>query len=794
MLDKALALARVGFFVFPTTRTSDGRKIPAVKGGAGHLDATTDEAIIRGWWEGQYRKADVGVWAGASNIVVLDIDVKDGIDGFDSLGFLDPPETVYYQTPGGGYHYIYEAPEGVPLRGDAPYRGMVNVDRRAGSSWVIWYGEAPTSRVELTPAPEWLCDPAIVKSRDYYKGDLEQWFQGLVPGRPSAAVRKTMASIDPDMSHDEMVKAQHHAIRLGAEGHPGVEELLGALEEAFLNRDPSGHVTPQKDWESKFAEALSTGIEQFGGGIALLNNLPEFRLGALPPNAHHNLFTGVEGSKADWTRALNELLKGGWDNDHVLSAMWNAPKLRPLSMDWGIEFVHKRIVQARAKLEAPEDAPTPTPLKDEAPGEEAAPKISLLTDEQRRWAKLQYTFVDYYTATGRLTGFVNKEMYEPAAWTVASLACGYKAFISASDTDILPLNLWFVSLAYSGTGKTRAAKFEETVIKALFDQDNLERQIDLSGNTSPQDLHIALIERNRQPTIMFEDEAAGFFRRMNSEKWMESMQQDMSKFYDGGVPTINKVSQAHLKGKSATTSFNLHFYSTPQNFYEQVVAEHFQSGYLARANWILGKEAEHKEDSVRHRESRTRGVNQVGLSPAMADLAGVFWELRGALPNSLPVWTTKAALDRMDEMGNTLMNGVQGHSKFDVLEPALRRMAWETVRKVSAILALTNGFIETRVSHVETALLFVEKWVENLYRVAELVDRSVFFKKSMEIVDYIASRRESSATQAQVYKQFAPGVQRDPRELQARIDLMVNSGYLVAEVHHTAGVIYRVNR
>src|SRR5699024_4494147 len=153
--------------------------------------------------------------AGPSQIVILDIDVKNGIDGFESLGFLETPDTVSYETGTGGFHFAYQAPEGVTLNGVARYRGMDNVDRRGGSSWVMWVGDAPASREEFSKAPEWLCDPIRVRSAHTFEGSLKEWFETLVPGDPSAAVRRAIANIIPDMSHSEMVGSQHHAIRLG---------------------------------------------------------------------------------------------------------------------------------------------------------------------------------------------------------------------------------------------------------------------------------------------------------------------------------------------------------------------------------------------------------------------------------------------------------------------------------------------------------------------------------------------------------------------------------------------------
>lgn len=788
MLSKALALADLGLHVFPVKHTEDNEKIPLTP--AGHLDSSTDPATIEAWWT-KHPDAKVGVHAGPSGINVLDIDIKNGADGFESLGFLDTPDTFSYETGTGGFHFVYLAPEGVNLNGAGRYRGMENVDRRAGSSWVMWAGEVPSSRDEFTPAPEWLNDPARVRSAQAFEGELKDWYETLVSGEPSAAVRRSIAKIDHDMSHSEMVGAQHHAIRLGAEGHPGVPEYLEALEEAWLNRPAENHTTPEGQWEYKFAEALSSGIKQFGGQIEVLKSIKPFRAADIPASVSTSLLVGgAESTKAEWSKALYALMGAGMDDESILSMLWGSPRTRPLSMDWGIEFVQKRIADARKKETSPEPAKIPAIIETESLEAEELPKISLLTDEERAQVADEYDFVDMYIETGRQTGFVNEKYYEAAAWTVASMAVGFRAFLVPSATDTMPLNMWFTTLAFSGTGKTRAAKFQETIMNIVHDRDNLEQRHSIGGNLSPQGLHIALLERNRQPSILFEDEAAGFFRSLTNDRWMKAVEQDMADFYEGQVGTISKVSQSHLKGKSGLTSFNVHLYSTPENFFDLISEEQFTSGFLARMLWVVGDEPEYKPNSIKFTESRRKVGDVTRIDPLIRDLGAFYRTLRYAIPENSPVFSTDAALSRQEQAANSARDSIEGKEKFNILEPALRRITWEYVRKASAIMALTSGYLEIQEKHVLQALVYVEKWIESLFRVVDQVNRSVFYRQAMEIVAFVASRRGSKATEAAVYKRFAETVVRDPRELQAKIDLMIRSGHLSVESVPGAGLMY----
>lgn len=792
MLDKALALAKLGLSVFPVKHTKENEKIPLTS--AGHLDSTTDETIIEDMWR-VHPDAHVGVHTGASGINVLDIDMKDNIDGFESLGFdLETPDTFSYETGTGGWHFIYSAPEGVNLNGAAPYRGLPNVDRRAGSSWIMWVGEVPKSRDEFTPAPEWLNDPARVRSAHAFEGDLKDWYDSLVPGEPSAAVRRSISRIKPDMGHSEMVSAQHHAIRLGAEGHPGVQEYLEALEEAWLNRPAENHTTPEGQWEYKFAEALASGIEQFGNQIEVLKSLSPFKVAEVPSGVPTNLLVGgAEATKAEWSQAMHSLMEAGVDDEKIVSILWGAPRTRPLSMDWGVEFVAKRVHDAREKEKAPEPSHLPAILDTEALDTEEIPALSLLTDEERDRVNNEYSFVDMYIETGHQTGFANEKYFEAAAWTVASMAVGFRAFLVPSATDTMPLNMWFTTLAFSGTGKTRAAKFQETIMNIVHDRDNLEQSYKMGANFSPQGLHIALLERNRQPFIMFADEASSFFKSLANDKWMQEAEQTMSHFYEGKIDPINKVSQSHLKGKSGLTSFNLHLYSTPENFFELITDDQFTSGFLARMLWVVGDEPEYVPDSITFTENRSKGEDVTKIDPLIQDLGVYFRTLRYSVPENTPVYSSQAALIRQQRAANDATAAIQGREKFNILEPAMRRISWDYIRKASAIMALTSGYLEIQEIHVLQALEYVEKWVQSLFRVVEQVNRSVFYRQAMEIVAFVTTRRGSKATEAAIYKRFAETVTRDPRELQAKLDLMIRSGRLTVETIPSGGLLYRAN-
>ena len=182
----AFDLIELGFAVFPVNPET---KHPYTT--HGHLDASRDVEQVAVWFSIDHPNSVVGVHAGASGLVILDLDKKNGKDGFESVddGWLEIPDTYHYNTPNGGRHYIYVAPDGARLAPARDYRGLSGVDRRGGSSYAVWYGEAPTMDL-IKPAPEWLCDEVEQRTGSAFDGELDQWLSNMPEGDRMAKLFK----------------------------------------------------------------------------------------------------------------------------------------------------------------------------------------------------------------------------------------------------------------------------------------------------------------------------------------------------------------------------------------------------------------------------------------------------------------------------------------------------------------------------------------------------------------------------------------------------------------------------
>ena len=134
-LKSALSLAERGFRVF---RLRPGAKEPAFKGW--QAEATSDpETIRRLWGERDY---NIGVACG-QGLVVLDVDVKNGKTGLESLAALGLDlETYTVETPSGGLHVYYEGP-GVPNSAGRLGEGL---DVRSTGGYVVGVGSVYQDR------------------------------------------------------------------------------------------------------------------------------------------------------------------------------------------------------------------------------------------------------------------------------------------------------------------------------------------------------------------------------------------------------------------------------------------------------------------------------------------------------------------------------------------------------------------------------------------------------------------------------------------------------------------------
>lgn len=171
MLDKlqhALALAEMGFYVFPC---EENGSTPIVKW---RNLSTRDPAVIRSWWTcpvmGWIHGYNVGIDCGKSGLNVVDIDCKDGKKGRETLAKWQEehsfPATYTTRTPSGGIHFYFRATGYGNTQGDSPKSIGAGVDTRGEGGYVLAVG-SERNGVEYT-----LTDDSDIADQPLWLGEL----------------------------------------------------------------------------------------------------------------------------------------------------------------------------------------------------------------------------------------------------------------------------------------------------------------------------------------------------------------------------------------------------------------------------------------------------------------------------------------------------------------------------------------------------------------------------------------------------------------------------------------------
>ncbi len=150
---------------FPAFIDREGKKIPIYDDWK--TIATNDPQKLSEWYNKHAGPNFIwGVPCGEDNgIFALDIDVKKGRDGFETLKRhgLVLPNTAAQKTLSGGYHLIFKYPKGLGLGNRASIiEDSSGIDTRGEGGWIVDYGFTQSQQTPIEP-PQWLVESAKKK-------------------------------------------------------------------------------------------------------------------------------------------------------------------------------------------------------------------------------------------------------------------------------------------------------------------------------------------------------------------------------------------------------------------------------------------------------------------------------------------------------------------------------------------------------------------------------------------------------------------------------------------------------
>ena len=323
MLEEALEYASRGWRVFPLLENS---KLPATENGV--HDATTDEATIRGWFDGRNRNIAIACGDG---LIVVDVDLKDGKDGFRALeaAGVSLEDTICQSTPTGGKHFLLSVdgkmPNAVGLFGRES-----GIDVRADGGYIVahpsvidgkpyeWLDEGMT---ELQAAPE-----EIVKR-------LQSRTKGEVSAEPITFDESSLPDLESRVRQAAEYLSECEPAVQGAAGHSSLLAACNALLWGFaLKRSiatkllweyynprcqppwDETDISDRRDFERKYEQALSYKTHRPLGYMLheVISDSVDGFLDSLPAEeegAHESMFASADDLIEDDT-PVKWLVKG----------------------------------------------------------------------------------------------------------------------------------------------------------------------------------------------------------------------------------------------------------------------------------------------------------------------------------------------------------------------------------------------------------------------------------------------------------------------------------------------------
>lgn len=230
--EGALEIVSLELAVFPLRPRGKAPLTPH-----GHLDATTDEAVIRDWWE-RWPQANVGL-AVPRGLVVVDIDDLKALPRLRAEG-RELPATVK-STTGRGLHLFYRVEAelrnavqlfpGVDLRGVGGYVVAPPSIHPTGAQY-RW--EVPPSPASFAEAPGWIGEAALER-RGGHARPPEEWR------------RITTERVSQGQRNDTLASLAGHLLRCGVDPFVTLQLLLAWNATRCLPPLPDVEVTRTVD-------------------------------------------------------------------------------------------------------------------------------------------------------------------------------------------------------------------------------------------------------------------------------------------------------------------------------------------------------------------------------------------------------------------------------------------------------------------------------------------------------------------------------------------------------------------
>ena len=263
-LAAAVAYAAKGWKVLPVGTN----KRPINHNGS--TGATTDIKQILAWWK-ESPFANIGIATGPESFWVVDVDMKDGINGLESLQKEYGDKLVFMSgeylcatTATGGIHLLFQWPQigviknaqgilpGVDIRGDGGYIVVAPSARKIDEKYVQYQWN--NSSLPICRAPEWAQDLARRQEMKIAQGvDITKVMGGLTSGERDTELFRYACHLSSRGVPLELAKGFMSVAAERCVPPFSVDVALEKLETAYKYERPEN----MKDWRKSMTERVA---------------------------------------------------------------------------------------------------------------------------------------------------------------------------------------------------------------------------------------------------------------------------------------------------------------------------------------------------------------------------------------------------------------------------------------------------------------------------------------------------------------------------------------------------------
>jgi Bifunctional DNA primase/polymerase, N-terminal. len=755
--SKALALARLGIKVFPVRVKG---RLPAIKGGSGVYDATSDDfEKIATWFDLDYvgDQYTVGYWTGGSGLFVADLDrgKANGKDGFASVAKrgLDVGATHSYSTQSGGEHRVF-ATDRLDLSPSQDYDGIDGLDIRAGGSYAVWWGdEVPESRDAFsTDIPEWMLTKSEKTefSGEGFSGTVEDWLNAIPDDPlPSGKVVEFMNRIPAnDFGHHEMVDLAWAIVRLGAERETGVATALKKLRAEWL-RDP--YNTPE--YHRDFDMALRGAINKAGRVQKPTPHIIPFveamriaaaagagdDLKALERRVSETVNTG-SSTEIDFARYRREMFK--------VAAQ---ARLSPATA-LGIVSGSKAFKNSKAPISSVwygDGEPIYHDIADEAADKdtervteqeridreiELAHKVTSLSTDAESFTFLspseeaiangyEWWGADYLAwVQTRLTHF-NRPYHVGSMWAALSVIASPWGKVPLKGAKPTDCNLYLNILGDSTSGKSEAWMFGTGMIDTYYGVENSPIIADVK-KASALSVHRTLILRDGKASLVYSDEVQSFFQDIKTNKWQGTIMGDLSDYYGGNVPPKNTMNDKEISGKRAKTILTTYLTGIADLSLDAISITNWRDGFFYRFLWGFGLPREEDNYEIEFETSVTSYTAQFEAWAREFKRVGALQEVKWG-PGRIVQWTKEANL-RLNMLNKQLADATRTDPLFDTVFVNSNRRFLISIMKCATLIALSEASEVVTLEHLLVAMTYAGPWHRSMVLAVRETGKEMF--------------------------------------------------------------------